>query len=825
MASPAVNAALRGRPDWFPGASFGADFTRGRYKLGKKQYRAPTSIPGWTFSRASTGYAETAAGLLVPFGSGEIRRTDKGLLVEEARTNLLLRSQEFDNASWAKVGGTVTANAVEAPDGTVTADLYNEDGASSGHGCDQSVSVTISTAYTISVYAKYFARRWIAIIPYNTGSPTADDCWFDIQNGVRGTVGANATSTMTALGGGWYRCTVTLTAAATGTLTVGIRGASADGSASNYTGLNGGATYLWGAQLEAGAFPTSYIPTTTASATRAADIPTINPFTPNYAAGTLFVQATPGNHTPVTANYAAELWSFSGGTSNNVNVNRQTSSQVRAQVYNNGVARFNSITTAWANATRAKVAISYKPADYRVSMDGGTVQTASTAGDPIWDGPSYPDALGIGHVASSGQFNGYIEKVIYYPRAFSSAELQAATTPDYVGPTVQLEFNTSRYVLNGTMTADVTALSGWTFSRASTGYAETVAGTLTSFASGAPRITDKGLLVEEARTNYTTYSNGLTAGTGNTLTAAAANAPDGTLVAQRLAKTDATTPRYCNQSTALTVAAATIYTASRYFKYDGYSTTVSLEYNNTANFDVSWNAQFTVASTGVTVASASACTSGVQTLGDGWYRCWATFTSGAAPTGVNPSYLTRIAGASGVTVLTAFGQLEIGAFVTSYIPTTTASATRAADVPAISSLNGVWPHTVVAEWMRVGGTDAATFYRVMSTSLAGVSCTAMYQRHTTNVVRAFVSGSADAGTGVAVIGAVTKAAARFEANNTGISLNGAAAETDVTVTALPYDKLHPGVDEASARQLTGYLRRLIIYPYAFTDAQLVAAST
>jgi hypothetical protein len=59
-----------------------------------------TTNAGLTVTRASTGYAETSDGRLVSFASGVLRRTDKGVLVEDARTNLLLRSQEFNVAYW-----------------------------------------------------------------------------------------------------------------------------------------------------------------------------------------------------------------------------------------------------------------------------------------------------------------------------------------------------------------------------------------------------------------------------------------------------------------------------------------------------------------------------------------------------------------------------------------------------------------------------------------------------------------------------------------------------------------------------------------------------
>lgn len=188
-----------------------------------------------------------------------------------------------------------------------------------------------------------------------------------------------------------------------------------------------------------------------------------------------------------------------------------------------------------------------------------------------------------------------------------------------------------------------------------------------------------GLILDEGGGNLFANSNSLSADTGTTVTSAVATGPDGKTSAQRISKTDATTPRYTIQNTTLTVAAATTYTVYRHFKYDGYDTTVSLEYNNGNDFNLSWYAYLAVASSGVTVSSVNLCTARVTRLGDGWYRVAVTFTTGAAPTGVNPSVLTRITGASGVTVQTFGGQFKLGATECEYIPTSGSVLTRAAE--------------------------------------------------------------------------------------------------------------------------------------------------
>ena len=126
--------------------------------------------PRITFTRASTatfvgsnGLIQTAASGAPRFDHNPATGESLGLLVEGARTNLLLRSEEFDNAYWGKTRSSVTANATTSPAGTLTADKLIEDTtASNSHQLVVS-PVTASGIYTCSVYAKAAERTQAAI--------------------------------------------------------------------------------------------------------------------------------------------------------------------------------------------------------------------------------------------------------------------------------------------------------------------------------------------------------------------------------------------------------------------------------------------------------------------------------------------------------------------------------------------------------------------------------------------------------------------------------------------------------------------------------------
>ena len=148
------------------GARLEAGSVAADYLTREARYYALASVPGWTFSRASTGYALNNAGQLVAFASGAPRITDRGFLAEGARTNLCLQSQTFDNASWTATRAAVTANAATAPDGTLTAyKLYEDASAASTHLLLSTVNITVSssTVYTTSIYAKSGERTWFQL--------------------------------------------------------------------------------------------------------------------------------------------------------------------------------------------------------------------------------------------------------------------------------------------------------------------------------------------------------------------------------------------------------------------------------------------------------------------------------------------------------------------------------------------------------------------------------------------------------------------------------------------------------------------------------------
>jgi hypothetical protein len=232
--------------------------------------------PRITFTRASTatfvgsnGLIQTAASGAARFDHNPATGESLGLLVEEARTNAVTYSEQFDNAAWTKNAVTVTANAVAAPDGTTTADMITANGASAEHIIySTGVAAGLKTG---SVYAKAGTNNFIQL---TFGSSDTVYANFDLSNGTVGTVGVTSVASIQALSNGWYRCSLhTTSTIASNIVVVIVSSTTATRSQSNSLATS---VYVWGAQVEASAtFPTSYIPTTTATVTRAADVATI----------------------------------------------------------------------------------------------------------------------------------------------------------------------------------------------------------------------------------------------------------------------------------------------------------------------------------------------------------------------------------------------------------------------------------------------------------------------------------------------------------------------------------------------------------------------
>ena len=374
-------------------------------------------------SRAQTvaSYARTVAGVLTSFAANELRRTDMGVLIEESRTNLFLQSQTFDNASWVKRSGTITANAATAPDGTTTADKFVPDAGGTTHDFYQLGTPTSGTN-TLSIYVKASGLTWVALNLNGVANAVAS---FNLALGTVGTVaGAAATKTASieALADGWYRLILTATAGAGGAS--GFFSGEADNDWT-YSADGVAGCFVWGCQLEANSFASSYIPTTTLAVARNQDsITTADIAWWNGSAGTLYAEGAPRYLPADLPGSIPALVGLDGGSAVELMTlrrNNGSGGKANALINDGNVAQASFDIGTWADAASHKLALAYAANDVRF-CDAGTLGTPDTAATL----PT-PTTCRIGNAQGNGStpLNGYLKRVAYFNTAANDAALQA----------------------------------------------------------------------------------------------------------------------------------------------------------------------------------------------------------------------------------------------------------------------------------------------------------------------------------------------------------------------------------------------------------------
>lgn len=398
------------------------DFTTNRALFNGVDVGAVTATPNWSFTRASTSYAQTLAGTLVSFNSGVPRLTNKGLLSEGTRANLLLQSQTLGTAPWSSFQSSISADATAAPDGTITADKLVEDTtAASTHFTQQSVTLTASVQ-TISVYAKAAERSQILFfIPSSAfGDATARFAYFDLATGAVGALsGAGATSSIEALASGWYRCILNLPA--TLAVAVNIQIGLAVAGSNTFTGNGTSGLFLWGAQVEAAATHSSYITTTTVTVTRAADLLLITGVSLPTPLS-LFVEVDDAGSTTSTVYFGVATTLFN----ESIYINKSVGNAVTPIVVTGGVAQITGIASALV------AGISKQASRIQTNNVGATYRGSAVQTDVLATMPLTSTQIGIGGAPwSSGggaEINGYVRRAAIFNTALADTALQRAST-------------------------------------------------------------------------------------------------------------------------------------------------------------------------------------------------------------------------------------------------------------------------------------------------------------------------------------------------------------------------------------------------------------
>jgi hypothetical protein len=312
------------------------------------------------------------------------------LLVEPAATNLVLRSEEFNDVSWLTADTTVTANAEISPSGALNADTMT---VSTSDSAVRQITVLGAGTYTFSVYVK--------IVAETTAGSMRLQAIVDGSN-----VSVSFTPTTQ-----WQRVTTTVTAV-TSVTTVRVRGLGFVGTLA-----------IWGAQLEVGSVATSYIPTVAATATRNADVISKTGVSAliGQSQGTLYAEVD-------IRNFAAAgiFLSISDATSSNrVQLYKFTDSKIYADRISATQSALTSISTSALSIGIYKVAFAYSSGNSALFING--VQIGSTALQTFTFGAM--GKINIGSRFDDTQIiNDRIQAAAIYPIRLTNAQLASLTT-------------------------------------------------------------------------------------------------------------------------------------------------------------------------------------------------------------------------------------------------------------------------------------------------------------------------------------------------------------------------------------------------------------
>ena len=264
------------------------------------------------------------------------------LLLEPQRTNLLQYSEQFDNAYWQKdPSASVVANAAISPDGYQNADRLNF--AASGNAVYRA-GFSLSGAHRFSIYLKA------------EGANIGKQIYLEI--------GGGGTSINVTLSGEWQR----FTAVADNSSSVAIK---------QLNSAQANSVLAWGAQLELGAYATSYIPTTSAAVTRLKDncIKTGASSLIGQTEGTVFVEFKMNGQS-----LNEDIYSNNKNLTGSISIQLGTNGQLQGYIcFNGGFNSLLSSTGAIQIGQTYKIALAYKSGNSALYINGTQVATNSTA--------------------------------------------------------------------------------------------------------------------------------------------------------------------------------------------------------------------------------------------------------------------------------------------------------------------------------------------------------------------------------------------------------------------------------------------------------------
>jgi hypothetical protein len=347
------------------------------------------------------------------------------LLLEPQRINLLPYSEDFSNAEWIKGSVLTPISGFVSPKGDLSAFKLVEDSSNSIHRIYDIIPISNGVTYTQSIFAKKGERNFLQIMFGGKIDPT-DFANFDLENGVITSEVGDVSPKIEYYGNGWYKCSATATSTQTSTeafyLTIVENGQSS--RTQSYQGDGTSGIYIFGAQVEVGSYPTSYIPSligsqTTRSAETCNNAGDVNTF--NDSEGVLFAEVS------ALANDLTNRYILLGTSSNNVYIRYQSSSNsLRCNVTVGNSSQFIAVVTLNDETINSKISVKYKENDFNLYVNGFKLIT-DLGGSTFTDGTLTELAFDNG-LTNNFPFYGNVKQIQYFDSALNDSDLETLTS-------------------------------------------------------------------------------------------------------------------------------------------------------------------------------------------------------------------------------------------------------------------------------------------------------------------------------------------------------------------------------------------------------------
>jgi len=376
----------------------------------------------FTFDRANGYASRVRKDGLIEEVSNDVPRLDwsdgncPSLLLEPQRTNLLKYSEDYSQSEWSKIRSTISTNQSIAPNGTFTADKIIASTDNNTHRCDQAITLTDGTTYSLSFFVKSSEYNCIRASIGQSGLTFGNVASFNLNTKTVSTTGTIENAEILDFGNGWFRCVLTMDAGTTDRIVIGL---GIDDSYS-FAGDNSSGLFMWGAMIEEASYTSSYIKTEgeVGGVTRLKDEcfngGDADLF--NITEGTFFVDAN-NFGTPLN-DYS--MITISDATGSNYIRFIYESSRIRVSVLGLG----DYFITGVNDNERNKVATTFKENEMKVFFNGSLVHT-----DTLGVLPTGLSKLNFSMTNNlSRWFEGKVHDTRVYDRVLTEAEAIELTT-------------------------------------------------------------------------------------------------------------------------------------------------------------------------------------------------------------------------------------------------------------------------------------------------------------------------------------------------------------------------------------------------------------